>query len=181
MRSKPFVILAIITLLVIIVASNYSTVWAQGDDPKTKIVTISDTTTAQTTPRFSKHLVVFDLKDNLCDTLRFDNTCSYSVRLLNDETPNGLPSKTPGTGGDLITNGDQRKYPFCCPTDAGTWRFMVGKAAKEAIVYTDTLKVVVSCRQTPSLTEWGLIILVALLIGSTVFIMLRRRKAAVPA
>jgi hypothetical protein len=33
---------------------------------------------------------------------------------------------------------------------------------------------------TPTLTEWGLIILVALLIGSTVFIMLRRRKA-VPA
>jgi hypothetical protein len=34
--------------------------------------------------------------------------------------------------------------------------------------------------QAPSLTQWGLIILVALLIGSTVFIMLRRRKA-VPA
>jgi hypothetical protein len=35
--------------------------------------------------------------------------------------------------------------------------------------------------QVPSLTQWGLIILVALLIGSAVFIMLRRRKAVVPA
>jgi hypothetical protein len=35
--------------------------------------------------------------------------------------------------------------------------------------------------QTPALTEWGLIILVALLILSTVFVMLRRRKVAVPA
>jgi hypothetical protein len=35
-------------------------------------------------------------------------------------------------------------------------------------------------RQTPTLTQWGVIILVALLIGSTVFIMLRRRKT-VPA
>jgi hypothetical protein len=36
-------------------------------------------------------------------------------------------------------------------------------------------------QQTPTLTGWGLIILVALLIGSTVFVILRRRKAAVPA
>ncbi len=35
--------------------------------------------------------------------------------------------------------------------------------------------------QTPTLTQWGLIILVGLLIASTVFIVLRRRKAAVPA
>jgi hypothetical protein len=35
--------------------------------------------------------------------------------------------------------------------------------------------------QTPALTEWGMIILVALLIASTIFVMLRRRKAAVPA
>jgi len=36
------------------------------------------------------------------------------------------------------------------------------------------------CPGTPTLTQWGLIILVVLLIGSAVFIMLRRRKA-VPA
>lgn len=36
------------------------------------------------------------------------------------------------------------------------------------------------CR-TPTLTQWGLIILIALLVVSTVFVMLRRRKAAVPA
>jgi hypothetical protein len=35
--------------------------------------------------------------------------------------------------------------------------------------------------QTPTLTQWGVIILVALLISSGLFIMLRRRKAAVPA
>lgn len=33
----------------------------------------------------------------------------------------------------------------------------------------------------PTMTQWGIIILVALLIGSGVFVMLRRRKAAVPA
>ena len=35
--------------------------------------------------------------------------------------------------------------------------------------------------QTPTLTQWGLIILVALLVVSTVLVILRRRKAAVPA
>jgi len=34
---------------------------------------------------------------------------------------------------------------------------------------------------TPTLTQWGLIILVVLLIGSTAFILHRKRKAAVPA
>lgn len=33
----------------------------------------------------------------------------------------------------------------------------------------------------PTMTQWGIIILVALLIGSGVFVMLRRRKVAVPA
>jgi hypothetical protein len=33
----------------------------------------------------------------------------------------------------------------------------------------------------PSLTEWGIIILVALMIGSAIFILLKRRKATVPA
>jgi hypothetical protein len=33
----------------------------------------------------------------------------------------------------------------------------------------------------PSLTTWGMVALVALVLGSTIFIMLRRRKAAVPA
>jgi hypothetical protein len=37
------------------------------------------------------------------------------------------------------------------------------------------------CAIIPTLTQWGVIILVALLVGSAVFIMLRRRKAAVPA
>jgi hypothetical protein len=36
-------------------------------------------------------------------------------------------------------------------------------------------------RSTPALSEWGLIILIALLIGSATYVMLRRRKAAVPA
>lgn len=36
-------------------------------------------------------------------------------------------------------------------------------------------------RQQPTLTQWGAIILVALLIASAVFIMLRRRKATMPA
>jgi hypothetical protein len=34
---------------------------------------------------------------------------------------------------------------------------------------------------TPTLTEWGLVILVVLLIASTVFVLLKRRKAATPA
>ena len=37
------------------------------------------------------------------------------------------------------------------------------------------------CPQTPTLTQWGLVILVALLIISTVFVLLKRRKAVVRA
>jgi len=35
--------------------------------------------------------------------------------------------------------------------------------------------------QTPTLTQWGIIIMITLIVGSAVFIMLKRRKATVPA
>jgi hypothetical protein len=35
--------------------------------------------------------------------------------------------------------------------------------------------------RTPTMTQWGVIVLVALIVGSAVFIMLRRRRATVPA
>lgn len=45
----------------------------------------------------------------------------------------------------------------------------------------DAIEAYPAPRSTPTLTEWGLVILVALLIGSAVFVMLRKRKATVPA
>lgn len=38
-----------------------------------------------------------------------------------------------------------------------------------------------SCPGTPTMTEWGIAVLVFLLIGTAVFIMVRRRRATVPA
>ena len=37
------------------------------------------------------------------------------------------------------------------------------------------------CNTTPTLTQWGIFILIALMVGSAVFIMLKRRNATVPA
>ena len=37
------------------------------------------------------------------------------------------------------------------------------------------------CNTTPTLTQWGIFTLIALIVGSAVFIMLKRRKATVPA
>jgi hypothetical protein len=55
----------------------------------------------------------------------------------------------------------------------------------EVKVFDESDHELAECRtvqcQTPTLTQWGIITLVVLLIGSAVFIMLRRRKAAVPA
>ena len=173
MRSKFFVIMAIIALVVIGGVFDYDKAWGQGDDPKMQIVVIDDDP-----PTFNRHEVVFSLPYDACDKLRFDNIAGFSVALLNDTTPTGLDSKTPTPGGDIIPNNMSGTYEFCCPTDEGTWRFVVGKQG--ARDYSDTLRVIVTCHQTPSLTQWGLIILVGLIVASTVFIMLRRRKAAVP-
>lgn len=172
MKKRFFVILAIVALLVIGGAFNYGKAWAV-DGPKTNIVTISNGPGSN--PRFSKHLVVFDLADNLCDTLWFSDTAGYSVVVKNNSFPTS--SKT-SPDGDTVYNNGTKKYGFCCHADEGRWSFIVKKGGG---IYSDTLKVVVECRQTPTLTEWGLAILIALLIGSTVFVMLRRRKAAVPA
>jgi hypothetical protein len=175
MKNKLFLLLVIIAVMGIAVVLNYGTVGAQGDGSKMKVVVISGDP-----PQFDVDEVIYSFPQNVCDTLRFDNIAGFSVALLNDSTPVGPSSKTPTPGGDIILNNTSGKYLFCCPVDEGQWRFMVGKQSTPG-VYTDTLRVIVTCHQTPTLTEWGLIILVALLIGSGVFVMLRRRKAAVPA
>jgi hypothetical protein len=47
-------------------------------------------------------------------------------------------------------------------------------------IWVETLEVF-PCPGTPTMTQWGIIILVGLIVASGVFVMLRRRKTAVPA
>jgi hypothetical protein len=41
--------------------------------------------------------------------------------------------------------------------------------------------IAIECRGVPTLTQWGIIALVILILGSAVFVMVRRKKSAVPA
>jgi hypothetical protein len=79
----------------------------------------------------------------------------------------------PGTGAHFLDHGGHTwNTAFACSTAFG--------------VHTEEVDAIEAYPpqpqpSTPTLTEWGLIILVVLLIASTVFVLLKRRKAAVPA
>jgi len=136
-------------------------------------------------------------------------TLVYADTLSVQLGPEPCPPNTPGPqpARCYINNGDYVRFhtSLSCdfwvsgPAPIGVFRLGIHTAQAESVTgpfnerYTnwhysvidgDSLKPtatgVVTIRSTPTLTQWGLIILAVLLIASTVFIMRRRRKA-VPA
>jgi len=60
--------------------------------------------------------------------------------------------------------------------NAGTYTYTVAKIGGK-VVAQGTIEVMAA---TPTMTQWGIIILVALIVASGVVIMLKKRKAAIP-
>jgi hypothetical protein len=137
------------------------------DNPEIVVVVSGDPV------QFDAATVTFTLNDNASDSLRVDNDTGKDIRLINDITPIGLSSKTPGVGGDLIPKGTTRKYTFTCPTDAGHWQFQVKIDGRPS--WEDQLDVNVVCI-IPTLTEWGIIILVLLLLATGTVAIVRKRR-----
>jgi len=73
---------------------------------------------------------------------------------------------------DFIISGNQSHIDtFYCATDSGTWKFRIKLSTQ------DTLIVINLCKPTPtpSLTQWGIIILIALIIVTGIYLWMRRK------
>lgn len=104
-------------------------------------------------------------------TFRMNTTgvgvCSTGVN-VNGATPIGNFDLTLGDPAEVITFPDTGMYEYDVTELAGPRGITHGK-------------VEVRTEFGPTLTEWGIIALVVLILGSAAFIMLRRKKASVPA
>ncbi len=124
-------------------------------------------------------IVVISKSPGLSEDVVIRNYTAGQVTVVNTSSPDGLKP-------DLNIPGPPPPPPpypegsitFTCNGDAGDWIFDVGDnggAGTEAIL---TVKVI--CTVLPSLTPYGIIVLVLLLVASTVWV-LRRKRAGVPA
>ncbi|PKK82931.1 MAG: hypothetical protein CVT49_11090 [candidate division Zixibacteria bacterium HGW-Zixibacteria-1] len=129
-------------------------------------------------PVFNKPWVHLAIPTGMTDDVVFANQNTYSVELLNDKWPAGRTQKTAG-GGDVLTTtapGNSKQYIFS-PEDRGRWMFLVKKQGQPT--YTDTLWIYVNVpAPVSSLTPYGIIVLLILLIASAVWILTRKRVAA---
>jgi hypothetical protein len=66
-------------------------------------------------------------------------------------------------------------------TRAGCYKYWIYVKNSTGNIITGSDPYDFTTGSVPSLTTWGMVALVALVLGSTIFIMLRRRQAAVPA
>jgi plastocyanin len=77
-----------------------------------------------------------------------------------------------------LTPPDNQQQVITFPS-AGTYEYDVTKLGGGKGITHGVVEV--SSTAVPTMTQWGIMILVALMIGSAVFMALRRRRAAVPA
>jgi len=107
------------------------------------------------------------------DTVTFGVVTAGADGCVSGVNVNGVP---PIGNFNLTPAAPQKQITFLNP---GTYEYTVTKLKGEILAQGKVI--VLTEEECPTLTEWGIIILIALLVGSTVFIMLRRRKASVPA
>lgn len=157
MRNRIFLILwtTVIELLIC-----YSVVSAQEKDEIYQVNITHDTS--------GWHISPCPLPGILGDTWRFTNSTSDTIYLaipicVGKENTH-FYTLAPGDTVDHLVGG----------MDWGVWVRVLphGLVARCGREYPPTC---------PTLTQWGTIVLVALLVGSTVFVMLRRREAGIPA
>ena len=100
------------------------------------------------------------------------NYTTGQVTVVNTSSPDGLKP-------DVIIAADQEGViTFWCTNDEGEWIFDVGDAGGAGTEAILTVKVV--CTYLPSLTTYGIIALVLLLLISTVWV-IRKKRAGAPA
>jgi len=120
--------------------------------------------------------------DNIIDHIPGDSTWD-SLVISNITYPGGSPKPA------LVfnTQGQQKTLQFCDPADVGVWHFKVkqmivahaGPVAPDTIKWQNEADMYVTFNQkagVPSLTTYGLAVLIALLIFATAFV-IRAKKA----
>lgn len=123
------------------------------------------------TPTNSVYIFV-GLHSPKCENIIFGNATSGTVTIRNTSSPAGVSLKS-----DVVVNASQNStpIPFCCGDDEGTWTFEVGDGlgGDPDAIFTIRL----SCGKIPTLTPYGVMLLILLLAGTAVWV-LRRRSAA---
>lgn len=109
------------------------------------------------------------------DTVRFLNQTGVQINVNNTAWPAGATDKD--GAGVTVENGEGYTYTFTCPADDGEpyWVFTVTQAA-----LTTDVTVPITCEDVPvpTMTFWGILILVLLIGGTGIWILTRKRLAA---
>jgi hypothetical protein len=105
------------------------------------------------------------------DILFYNKNTGDTLRIRNTKWEGSAPLPQQ----DVLNNTTSLiKYGFCCPTDGGEWRFMI---EKKSLGTPSVLVIVIVHCPTPSLSSWGMIILIALIIAAGVYLWMRRKPA----
>ena len=162
----------IITLVLSFIAIAAWQVLAQYDaKPLTEIVTISNGPVADK-PNVSRTICI-----NGSDIVTFLNNTGVQINVNNTATPPSKPDKD-GGGGNNVANNNSVDYQFNCPDDAGSWTFTVTQGANTTNVIVNVTCTSTNCNRTPTLTQWGMLILVLLILATGVYLWMRRKPLA---
>ena len=122
----------------------------------------------------TEYTKVLILGEDECDIQKFfNNSTGGTITIKNTKAPESIETRPDQFVNDGVTGGDTE---LCCNGDEGTWIFWIG--AGNGMAPDAKLTVIVICPKTPSLTEYGLIVLVIMLVVSGVLVYRRRRVGA---
>ena len=167
MSRKISVALLALTFMVLMAGSAVAPVSA---DTKDQTITISDG------PIADKPLVLVDVYVGETETITFLNSTGVQINVNNTATPPAGVDKDGGAGNN-VADGATQAYTFSCvaSADEGTWTFTVTQGAIPINVIIE-----VKCKEppVPTMTFWGILILVLLIVGTGIWILTRKRLAA---
>lgn len=167
MSRKISVALLALTFMVLMAGSAVAPVSA---DTKDQTITIT------TGPVADKPLVLVDVYVGQTETMTFLNSTGVQINVNNTATPPAGVDKDGGAGND-VADGATQDYVFSCvaSADEGTWIFTVTEGANPPIDVT----IEVRCNEhpIPTMTFWGILVLVLLIVGTGIWILTRKRLA----
>jgi hypothetical protein len=171
MSRKISVALLALTFMVLMAGSAVAPVSA---DTKDQTITIT------TGPVADKPFVLVEPYVGQSETITFLNSTGVQINVNNSTWPPAAADKDGGAGNDVADAATQG-YVFSCvgSADEGTWVFTVTEGANPPIDVTIEVK----CQETPipTMTFWGILILVLLIVGTGIWILTRKRLATTQA
>jgi len=168
MRAKKYIILVVLVFVSIAIGTALSQVGTMPPGQTIDITKVSGNLKAN-----GQSPLTIDIYPPYCpntyDIDFFNNNTGITLRIRNTVWPgtNQFPQQN-----GIANNTSSNKYSFCCSRDGGRWEFMVeenttGNPAVQVIV-------IAHC-PIPSLSNWGIIILIALIIVTGVYLWMRRK------